>query len=151
MYVEEILQTIHKYIDNIDVKPAGLYHGEDRLDLETMTFIIDVWRVSLGSRALESLDASSTEPELDEFEKILKEKEAKIRAIKNKTEKENTSMDRILITVMKEFNLKMSDLLPMNLYTIFWYYGYGLRYSNYHIESIAAGNGLLKKHKHYSE
>lgn len=105
----------------------------------------------MGAKTLESLMTSDAEPELDAFEKIIKEKEAKIKSIKNKAQKEGTQIDRILITVMKEFNLKISDLLPMNLYTIFWYYGYGLKYSNYHIESIAAGNGLLKKHKHYSE
>ena len=60
-------------------------------------------------------------------------------------------MDKVLITIMKEFNLTIDQILKMNLFTIFWYYVYALKISNYDIEVVAFGNGLLKKHKHFAE
>lgn len=157
MYTEEVFFTLHKYIPDLKIELKGFFVGEEYLTPDDFNFIISVWRVALGIIGYEdwiSGAGKKQEPELDEFEKKIKEKEEKIRKIKSKsdtTSNNNTDLDRILITVMKEFNLKMSDLLPMNMFTIFWYYRYGLKINNYHIESIAYGNGLLKKMKHFSE
>lgn len=106
----------------------------------------------MGSKTLDDIATNKEEEkELDEFEKIIREREEKVRRIKNKAQNSNLDIERVLITVLKEFNLKMEDLLPMNMYTIFWYYKYAIKYGFYRIETVAAGNGLLKKHKHFSE
>lgn len=157
LYTEEVFFTLHKYIPHLNIELKGFFIDEEYLTPEEFNFIINVWRVALGITGYEdwlSGNVTKEEPELDEFEKKIKEREEKIRKIKSKSDTQNnnnTDLDRILITVMREFNLKISDLLPMNMFTIFWYYRYGLKINNYHIESIAYGNGLLKKMKHFSE
>jgi large-conductance mechanosensitive channel len=152
LYTEEIVFTLNKYIPNIIIKPEGFYIDKNKLIAPELDFIILAWKIALGSKTLEDIPSSSKEEqELDEFEKKIKEKEEKIKKIKSKAETNNLDIEKVLITVMKEFTLKMEDLLPMNMYTLFWYYKYGLKYGFYRIETVAAGNGLLKKHKHFSE
>lgn len=159
MYTEEILFTLHKYIPDLRVELKGFLIKDEILTKKELDFIIDVWRMSMGIIAYNEWDdqhnPKEQEDELDEFEKLIKEKEDKVRRIKNKKQKQATegdlNLERILITVMKEFNFKMDDLLPMNVFTIFWYYQYGLKYNNYRIETIAYGNGLIKKMNHFSE
>ena len=152
LYSNEIVFTLHKYIPGITVKNEGFYIDKVRLVSAELDFIILVWKISLGSKTLDDIATNKEEEkELDEFEKIIREREEKVRRIKNKAQNSNLDIERVLITVLKEFNLKMEDLLPMNMYTIFWYYKYGIKYGFYRIETVAAGNGLLKKHKHFSE
>lgn len=152
LYLDEILFTLHKYIPNINYKNGGFFVDEEYMIPAELDFVVDVWRVALGLLSIDQFTgAAEADPELDEFEKRIREKEAKIKKIKEKTESGNFDLDRIIITVMKEFGLTMSQLLEMNLFTIFWYYRYALRVSNYFVESIAYGNGLIKKHKHFAE
>jgi hypothetical protein len=150
LYSLEILYVLNKYIPDFKAGANNLFVGKEALTSVELDFIISTWKVSLGSKAVEDLKIEKEE-EIDEFEKLIKEKEAKVRKIKSKAENGNLDMERVVATVMKEFNFKMDDLLPMNMFTIFWYYRYAIKYSYYRIETIAAGNGLLKKHKHFSE
>jgi RNA-binding protein YlmH len=88
------------------------------------------------------------------MDRKIRESEEKIKRIKQKREEgtdAELSLDKILAAVMKEFRLKMDDLLEMNLFSIFWYYNMSLRYNNYRVETIAYGNGLIKKHKYFIE
>lgn len=104
---------------------------------------------------LEKLDIllkdKDVEPELDEFEKRMRENEAKINKIKQKVEDQSLELDKIMIAVMKEFNLTIEEVLSLNLFTVFWYYVHALKINNYRVETIAFGNGLIKKHKYFIE
>lgn len=85
----------------------------------------------------------------------MKESEAKIRRIKQKRQEQfqesRFSLENTIAAVMKEFHFKFDEVLAMNMYTIFWYYNMALRYNNYRVETIAYGNGLIKKHKYFIE
>ena len=93
----------------------------------------------------------------DEFTKI--EKQARIRAekIRKNSEKKGTKEDNselkdMLISIIYEFpQYKIEDLFNLNLYTIYFLFGYVGKIANYEVSKIAAGNGLAKKHKYFIE
>lgn len=152
MYIDEIFTTVNKYIVDAKIENAGIMINGDRLILDELAFIIQAWRIALGAEDIKVLDpAKEVEPELDEFEKMLKEREAKVKRIKQKVEDSNLELDKVLAAISKEYQFTIDDILPMNLFTIFWYYMHALKYNNYRVETIAAGNGLLKNHKYFIE
>lgn len=152
MYVDEILTTVNKYILDAKVETAGIMVSGNRLTLDEVDFIIQAWRIALGAEDIKVLEpAKAVEPELDEFEKMLKEREAKVKRIKQKVEDGNLELDKVLAAVSKEYQFTIDDMLPMNMFTIFWYYTHALKFNNYRVETIAAGNGLIKKHKYFIE
>jgi hypothetical protein len=57
----------------------------------------------------------------------------------------------MIIAVIKDFNKNMEEIMALNIYTLLWYYNYSLRLNNYRIETIAYGNGLIKKHRYFTE
>lgn len=152
MYLDDILSTLHKYIPDLKIEAGGLFVTGEYIIPEELDFIILVWKIALGIENLDILNnKKESNTELDEFEKRIQAQEEKIKKIKNKVESDNLQLDKVLITIMKEFNLTIDQILKMNLFTIFWYYVYALKISNYDIEVVAFGNGLLKKHKHFAE
>lgn len=151
MYLNEIIPTLHKFIPDLTIEGQGLFVNGEYIIPEELDFIILIWKIALGLEKVEILDNKELDPELSEFEKRIKEKEDKIKKIKNKVDTDSLDLDKVLITIMREFSLTMSQILEMNLFTIFWYYVYALKISNYNIEVVAFGNGLIKKHKHFAE
>lgn len=152
MYLDDILSTLHKYIPDLKVEVAGLFVNGEYIIPEELDFIILIWKIALGLEKIDILDNNKEQdPEMSEFEKRIKEQEAKVNKIKNKVDTNNLELDKVIITIMREFNLTMDQILKMNLFTIFWHYIYALKISNYDIEVVAFGNGLLKKHKHFAE
>jgi len=155
MYTEEIALTLHRYIPGIKIELQGFFVKDEYITPDELDFMIDVWKIAIGAKNLEQwLDQTEKKEEpIDEFEKMIQEREAKVRKIKQnkKEEQQKTQLEQIVVTVMKEFSLKIEDILKMNLFTIFWHYYYALKFSNYRVETIAFGNGLLKQYKHFSE
>jgi hypothetical protein len=107
----------------------------------------------MSSKKLEDLlGASQPVEELDPITKKMRENEEKIRKIKerNKQETEGSfALDKLIMAVIKEFGLTMKEVWDCNLYTLIWYYEHALRYNNYRVNSIAFGNGLIKKHTYF--
>lgn len=158
MYTEHILFTLHKYIPNLKVELKGFFVQDKIITKKEFDVIIDAWRLSIGVLDYEDWEMSNEkdkEEELDDVDRLIKEREAKVRRIKNKKQTQdgqgNLNLEKIIITVIKEFGFKMEELFSMNLFTIFWYYRYALKYNNYRIETIAFGNGLIKKMQHFSD
>lgn len=88
------------------------------------------------------------------MQKKIKASEDKIKKIKARKEQPQDSkleLEQAIVTVIKEFHFSMDDVMQMNVFTLLWYYTYALRYNNYRVETIAFGNGLIKKHKYFSE
>jgi hypothetical protein len=153
LYLAEIVETLHKLMKDVSVRTTGLFYKDYSIQPQEFEWLLNSWLISLG---IKSFDEKPEEPDvvLSDMDRKMKESEEKIKRIKQKREEETNSelsLDKILAAVMKEFRLKMSELLEMNLFSIFWYYNMSLRYNNYRVETIAYGNGLIKKHKYFIE
>ena len=153
LYLAEIVETLHKLIKDVSVRTTGLFYKDYSIQPQEFEWLLNSWLISLG---IKSFDEKPEELDvvLSDMDRKMKESEEKIKRIKQKREEETNSelsLDKILAAVMKEFRLKMSELLEMNLFSIFWYYNMSLRYNNYRVETIAYGNGLIKKHKYFIE
>lgn len=88
-------------------------------------------------------------PDDDEFEKRAKEMKLKAQRIKrNAKKKEGGKIEDMLISIVYTFpQYKMSDLFGLNIYTIYYLFGYVGKISNYEVEKIAYANGNFKKGK----
>jgi hypothetical protein len=149
---EKLVDILEEYIVNVRIQENGLFIGVDKITPEEFNFIITTFKVALG---LESFDELEKLSELeDEYERKAKEAEEKIQRIKKKGAKEQGpetgfEMDAVMLGVIKEFGFTMEQVLVMNIYTLLWFYKYVWKIGAYNVETIAYGNGLLKKHKHY--
>jgi len=153
LYRDAIINTITKFIPEAKVGQDGIYIDKNKLTYEEFAFITDTWLVAMSSKKLEDLlGASQPVEELDPITKKMRENEEKIRKIKerNKQETEGSfALDKLIMAVIKEFGLTMKEVWDCNLYTLIWYYEHALRYNNYRVNSIAFGNGLIKKHTYF--
>jgi hypothetical protein len=156
LYSGPIVKTIYKFIPQAKILNTGIYIEEYKLSYEEFAFITDVWLVSMGAKKLdEIITHAESDEELHPIMKKIKESEEKVRRIKKQKENQKDngdfSLDKLMIAVIKEFGLSMKEVWDSNLYTLMWYYEYALRYGNYRVNSIAFGNGLIKKHKYFIE
>jgi len=155
LYTQPILTTIGKFIPNSKILPHGIYVDDYVLTYEDFSFITDVWLVAMAAKKLEDVVAEGeSEEELDPLMKKIKESEDKIKRIKQQNQEKGEdgfSLDKLMIAIIKEFNLSMKEIWDSNLYTLIWYYEYALKYSNYRVSAIAFGNGLVKQHKYFIE
>lgn len=95
----------------------------------------------------------------DEF--IRREKEAKLRAqrIKKSSKKQKqkqkdgeSGFEKVIASIIYEFpQYKIKDLFDLNIYTFNYLSKYVGKIANYEVSKIAAGNGLSKKHKYFTE
>jgi hypothetical protein len=149
---DPIIETLHKFIDNLSIEPNGLFVDNEYITHEEFIFLTDCWQIAVGSKSLETKQPEAETAELTEIEKRIKASEEKIRKIKAQKEqaKENKlELDKAVITIIKEFRMNMEQVMQMNIFTILWYYSYALRYNAYRVETIAYGNGLIKKHHYF--
>lgn len=94
----------------------------------------------------------------DEFTRREKEAEMRVRKIKESAqkksqEKDNKSgIDDMIAALLYEYpQFKINDLFNMNMYTIQYLYSYVGKIANYEVMKVAAGNGLAKKFKYFTE
>jgi len=97
-------------------------------------------------------------PTDDKFTKKEKEMKMKVQRIKrnaNKNGSKGNSMEDMLAAILYEFpQYTLEDLFELNIYTIYYLFGYVGKIANYEVSKIAAGNGNLKKskkHKYFIE
>jgi hypothetical protein len=149
---EPIIETLHKFIENLSIEPNGLFVETEYITNEEFVFLIDCWHVAVGSKSLDKKEAETEIVELTEIEKRIKASEEKIKKIKAKkqeAQENKLELDKAVITIIKEFRMNMEQVMQMNIFTVLWYYGYALRYNAYRVETIAYGNGLIKKHHYF--
>lgn len=95
----------------------------------------------------------------DEFTKRDKKNKLRIQRIKrnpkDKKEGDKDSTNNMLASIIYEFpQYTLEDLFELNIYTIYYLFGYVGKIANYEVSKIAAGNGNLKKskkHKYFAE
>jgi hypothetical protein len=150
---DRLVDVLEEYIIDIRIQTNGLFIDVDKITEEELNFIIISFRVALGLESLDQIGKASQTIE-DEYEQKAREAEEKIQRIKKKGAKEQSpetgfEMDAVMLGVIKEFGFTMEQVLSMNIYTLLWFYQYVWKIGAYNIETIAYGNGLLKKHKHY--
>jgi len=96
-------------------------------------------------------------PDDDKFTKREKEMKMKVQRIKRNSTKEkgSDSMENMLASILYEYQqYTLKDLFELNIYTIYYLFGYVGKIANYEVSKIAAGNGNLKKskkHKYFIE
>jgi hypothetical protein len=150
---DRLVDILEEYIVDVRIQTNGLFIDVDKIDEKEFNLIITTFRVALGLQSLDELEKASQTIE-DEYEKKAREAEEKVKRIKKKGTKEQSpetgfEMDAVMLGVIKEFSFTMQQVLTMNIYTLLWFYQYVWKIGAYNIETIAYGNGLLKKHKHY--
>jgi hypothetical protein len=149
---DKLTDILEEYILNVRIQENGLFIGLDKITPEEFNFIIAVFKVALGLETLDGVDKAATLE--DEYDKKSREAEEKVQRIKHKGFKEQSpetgfEMDKVMLGVIREFGFTMEQVLAMNIYTLLWFYQYVWKLGSYNVETIAYGNGLLKKHKHY--
>lgn len=92
----------------------------------------------------------------DEFTRREKEAEKRVRRIKESAKKESNKdknyFEDMLATILYEFpQYKLEDLFNMNMYTVTFLYKNAGKIANYEVMKIAAGNGLTKTFKYFTE
>lgn len=154
-HTEEIARTLDKFLIDASLRSNGVYIQEKRLTKEEFEFITNAWLIAVGSKNLDSLTDPTLSVIIDPLEQKMKDSEDKIKRIKQqKTEKVEAAalqLDKIIVAVITEFNKSMEDVMNLSIYTLLWYYNYALRLNAYRVETIAYGNGLIKKHRYFAE
>lgn len=91
----------------------------------------------------------------DEMTKKMKETQKKIQEIKTKGKKldgDSTDFEDMFAALLYEFpQYQLKDLFELNVYTFYYLFKYVGKIANYEVSKIAAGNGLVKKHKYFIE
>ena len=149
---DRIVDILEEYIPDVRIQVNGLFIDVDKISVEEFNFIIIAFNVALGLTTLDEVDKVSEEE--DPYDKKAREADERVQRIKKKSSQEQSpntgfEMDKVMLGVIKEFGFTMDQVLDMNIYTLLWFYQYVWKINNYDIETIAYGNGLLKKHKHY--
>ena len=150
-----ILKSFELLLTGLESK-SGIMTFENGLLFEEDLFnsFRKIFLLSLGN---EEILETETEEDDDEFTRREKEAEARVRRIKEsaakrKSKQEEGGMEKMLVSILYEFpQYKMEDLFNMNLYTIYYLYKNVGKIANYEVMKIAAGNGLAKDFKYFTE
>lgn len=148
-----LVDILEEYIIDLRIQDNGLFIDIHRITPEEFDFIIQAFKIALGLKNLEDI-AGKEEAVEDEYEKKTKAAEERLQRIKKKGVKEQGpstgfEMDIVIVGLIKEFGFTMDQILLMNIYTLLWFYKYVWKIGAYNIDTIAYGNGLIKKHTHY--
>ncbi|RLI49298.1 hypothetical protein DRO61_05260 [Candidatus Bathyarchaeota archaeon] len=88
-------------------------------------------------------------------EKEMKLKAQKIRRNARNNEATGNSIEDMLVSILYEFQqYSLEDLFELNIYTIYYLFGYVGKIANYEVSKIAFGTGNYKrgkKHKYFVE
>lgn len=146
-YILEGLQTL---IPEVNFDDGVLKIKDFFLEKQLFNDIVSIVFLILGRKKVIINDDD------DEFTKM--EKEAILRAErirakgKKKDEEKGTKFEDLLASLIYEFpQYKLEDLFRLNIFTIHYLFKYVGKIANYEVSKIAAGNGLVKKHKYFIE
>lgn len=147
-----------KYIENCEEKEDGLYVNGVRISAEEYEYIAKVTLISCGIEKVDEEEFSQNKPENvqklnPEIQAILqKQKEAQERLNKIKQKKAKQSgftIDKVMLAVTYEFGIPMKDLIKLNYYAIFWYFGFVGKVDAHKLNQLIISSGFSKK-KDYS-
>lgn len=142
--VERGLQTL---IPNIRFDEA-LWIDDIFVTKKLFGMIMDVVFLIMGKERI------SIEEEDDEFTRMEKKAALRAQQIRDSGKKGGggDSLKDMLAALLYEFpQYKLEDLFKLNIFTVYYLFGYIGKIANYEVSKIAAGNGLVKKHKYFIE
>lgn len=147
---KNILEGLQTLIPEINFDDEVLKIGKTFVDKNLFNEIVTIIFSILGRKKVVINEDD------DEFTKM--EKEAILRAErirskgKKKEETKGTKFEDLLASLIYEFpQYKLEDLFKLNIFTIHYLFKYVGKIANYEVSKIAAGNGLVKKHKYFIE
>lgn len=83
-----------------------------------------------------------------EYEDLISKTKAKNRE-QNTTNGNATGNELVIATVVHDFGLSLQEVLDMNFFTLYYYFGLTEKLASYNVDLIATGTGSVKKgHKH---
>jgi hypothetical protein len=156
-YSELLSKYFTRYVNTCEFKDNALFVKDQKIILEEMEYIIKVILISCGieSSTEEELSSKMTKsdsvsPEIQAILKKQKESEEKIRQIKQKkAEKSGFTIEQVMLAITYEFGIPIRDLIKLNYYAIFWYFGFVGKVDSHKLNQLIISSGFSKK-KDYS-
>ena len=131
--------------------------GDSVFDDEVFDIFCDYIAIAAGLMSMEQLQKKEEEKKMSEEERAWERKKrlhaSKIQKTKQKNGK-GMSLDTIIACVCYEFHIPLSDIMKMNKYSVYFFYGKISKISSYEVTKIAAGTGNLgsrTKHKYWTD
>lgn len=145
-----------KYIQDSKEKEDGLYVGELKITSKEFDYIAWIILISCGIEQVQDDEISpvkKVEKMTPEMEAILakqKEAEERLRKIKQKKAKNSGfTIEQIMLAITYEFGIPMKELIKLNYYSLFWYFGFVGKVDSHKLNQLIISSGFSKK-KDYS-
>ena len=159
-YKKVLVHYFKRFIKGIEITNAGFYVGSHRITNDELDFIIETILISLGSKELVETDPEAEAKEKERWESLsemeqrfelaMKESEERLQKTKARLrDRDPTALDDIIMAIIKEFGLKLPDIMSLTIYVVMWYYSYIWKIDQHRLTTGLAGNGLLKDAKDY--
>lgn len=164
---EQIKPYIEKYLVGSTVSIKGITIEDRVLTAEEVNFFRKIILVSFGAESIDGIDQEEKEKEMIEnmsaAEKAIYLKqqdtlkrlaEAKKKKQQGQSQDGQIDLSKIIIGVMKEFNLSLEEIKKLNYYTLYYLFGYVFKIDHYDFMKKAAASGNLTKKakiKHWLE
>jgi hypothetical protein len=151
-----LIKYFLKYIQNSEQKDDGLYVGGIKINSKEFDYIAWIILISCGVEQVQDEEISPVKkveklsPEMEEILKKQKEAEERLNKIKQKKNKTSGfTIEQIMLAITYEFGTPMKDLVKLNYYSVFWYFGFVGRVDSHKLNQLIISSGFSKK-KDYS-
>jgi hypothetical protein len=153
---EFLLTYLNMIFPNIEFNNSRLEIKGIKITYEEYMLLLDFLEVSCAEKDFDDFMNKvekkavevKVEKPLSDLEKRMKENEEKLNSMKkkkNETRQGAITIDQIVIAIQYEFpSLRLDDIFKMNMFTLLNYWRYVGKVVDTQIQTIAAGNGLIK-------
>ena len=154
----EIVKTLDyffgKYMIGFKYVDESLYWGNRLVSRDIFELFCVYCAIAAGVKPIDDLKRVITD-DMDEIKRrqIMLEKKISKAKVRGESANKATPLETILLGVSQEFHYSFEELCNMTLFGIYLMYSQLAKIDGYRIETIAGGNGYLKKsskHKHWS-
>lgn len=155
---EMIFKYLKKLFPNIEYLNGDLCFDGIPLLPEEYEILVDFYEASCletdFTDFMRKIDINYQSQIEDEKTKEIQERLERAKKKNKKSEKNSGSktitIDQIVIGILFEFqSLKIEDVYNMNLFTFFEFWKYISKITDYKIQVVAAGNGLIKEFTYF--
>lgn len=152
----DVLETLDKYFEKYMIGfkyvDESLYWGNRLVSRDIFELFCVYCAIAAGVKPIDDLKRVITD-DMDEIQKrqIMLEKKISKAKVRGESANKATPLETILLGVSQEFHYSFEELCNMTLFGIYLMYSQLAKIDGYRIETVAGGNGLLKKsskHKH---
>jgi hypothetical protein len=160
-YSDILSKYFVKYVENSEFKDKALYISNEKVMSYELNYIIKIMLITSGLETLNDEDLSKnligkeTEKESEgklKIKDILEKQklaEEKLKKAKNKGKNAGYSIEQIMLSISYEFRIPMKELIKLNYYALFWYFGYVAKVDTHKLNQLVISSGFSKK-KDYS-